>query len=357
MNENSFLRLRMMCGMLFAAILLIGTPAIAQNIFPLTVSGQQEIYVDTNGNGVCDSDTDGYFTLKLVKLVSAGQDANKWAVILEGNRGLSPTNGFGQVFVLDGDVNSDGKFQIRELAIDSTYLGDNNQQVTVKNIWAHIGLADEVVPDYAGFLHSVVLEMSDPANPFSGFNKATFRVEGDADLVLGNTIDENSVTIEFNDGDYADTISFVGTIYGAEVIGNVLTNLEGAVHGTALVADGGENPAWLVQAFGMIDNELNYNDFEMFIPLGADGSIVITDGQANGFLLKSGIKLVHEASPTPGRIPGVAVAEAIAKLANYSKDSGFCMIQSMKSREEMGPVWMGLMLMLGLGAAVALRKK
>ena len=344
----------MICGMMFASILLLGTPALAQNVYPLTISGQQNVYVDTNDNGVCDTATDGYFTLKLVKLVNAGADANKWAVLLEGNRGLSPTNGFGQIFVLDGDVDSKGNFSIRELAIDATYLGDDNLPVTVKNIWAHIGLADQVVPDYAGFLHSLVLEMSDPANPFSGFNKATFRVEGDADLVLGNDIDENSVTVEFNDGDYSDTINFAGTIYGTGVEGNVLIDLEGAVHGTDLVGEGGD-PLWLVQEFGIILDNLAYGDLAMFIPLGADGSIVITDGQANGFLLKSGVKPVHEDSPTPGRMPGMAAA--IAKLAHYSKDSGFCMIRTLKSREETGPLWMGLMLMLGIGAAFVLRKK
>jgi hypothetical protein len=260
---------------------------------PLYVGGQDKFYVDMNGIEGIQEDSDPFAKLFRVKLENAGDDSGKYAFIVIKYKELKKDKSdFNHVFVLDGDVDGDGKFHFHESDKDVTYLDDDNNEVTIKTPWEHIG-EEGSRSNCSGYLHSAVLDMSDSENPFSGYNKCIVRIEHGA--TMGENIIEAGITIEYNEEGYADTITY----NGGGIIGNVLTNI-GQNFITEYVEKDGKKTA-ITQQF-----KTKGKVCKLYIPLTDDGTFNITDGLPDGLTIKGGMKLKRDPDSLPAWLPGTA---------------------------------------------------
>jgi len=369
------------CCITLIGVLMFAAAAFGQNVFPITVSGQTNIYVDTNDNDAVDEDTDGYFTLTLVKLVDAGDDSGKFAVLFRGHKGMDPQGDYGQVFVLDG-FDDQQRFVVHEVADDITYLGDDGSEVPVKVIWAYTtSQTEKVVDDYMGFLHELILEMTDPADPFAGYNKLTVTVEHDFTTLGGDPV-TSTVTVEYNGGDYADTVNYSGQNLLGALAGNILTDI-GQFEKTEFIDDGG-TVTRVSQEFKLHETS-GYTFHKVFIPVADDGSITLSDGRADGFVLRTAVKPVKDADPTPAQMPDEtaagdddaddagdetdtdadaetdsdsdAASTSASNTSSSSDDDDDCMISSVAgSPAQFGHLWLVLLLAAGIISGYLARK-
>jgi hypothetical protein len=297
------------------------TTVFAQNVFPISMGGQDKFYVDTDGSDGIQEDSDSFMTLDRVQLQDAGDDSGKYAVILKGHNGLENEGGYHQVFVIDGDVSGDGGFQIHESREDVTYLDDNNNEVTVKTKWAHIG-ENGAADNHKGFIHSIEFGMSDDDDSFSGYNKITFRTEHGTNH--GDNINEAVVTLQYNNEDYVDTIGFDN----GNIAGNVLTNI-GQNLGTEYVEKNGKKSA-ISQQIRTTHSTNGTQSYKFHIPLDDDGSFNATDSQDDGLFVNLGMKPRRVDNPTPSQAPGttgalqvtITPANAVNSGAKWRVDGG-----------------------------------
>ena len=255
------------------------SPAFAQNVFPITIGGQEKIYMDSNNvEGIDDGDR--YFTLKRVTLEDAGDDTDKDAIIVD-----LQGKDYKSIYVLDG-LDENGELELHEPQIDVAYRDNNGDKVTVKNKWAHIG--EEGAPtDYEGFIHSVKFGMSNPNTPYHGFNKMDWQIE------RGTSHGENpaqaGVTVEYNNDNYADTLSY-------DTGGPVGTLLMDIAEPTTEIT---HNQDVLKQVFGSYGSKTE----PVHIPVDNDGNVLLTDNESDGFFMKFALKPVRDDNGTPTRLP------------------------------------------------------
>ncbi|KPA13043.1 conserved hypothetical protein, secreted [Candidatus Magnetomorum sp. HK-1] len=289
------------------------TNSFAQNVFPLSIGGQDKFYVDTDGEDGIQSDSDDYMTMNRVKLEDAGDDTGKYAIILKGHKGLENENGFQQIFVIDGDVSGDGQMQIHESDVDVKYLDDDNNEVTVKSKWAHIG--ENGGPEsYEGYVHSITFDMSDSKNQFSGYNNIKVKAENGTNL--GDKTSESTISLGYNNEDYVDTIGFDN----GGLAGNVLTNI-GQNFKTAYVEKDGKKKS-VSQEITTKHSTQGRKSFKFHIPLDDDGACNLSDGQSDGLYINVGMKLKREENPTPSQAPGTTGSLQVNILPLNAINSG-----------------------------------
>ncbi|QTA89953.1 Dockerin domain-containing protein [Desulfonema magnum] len=271
------------------------------------MGGQDRFYVDMNGIEGIQEESDPFAKLFWVRLENAGDDSGKYALIARGYKELKKGD-FDTVLVLDGDVDGDGKFHIHESDRDVTYLDDDNNEMTIKTFWEHIG-EEGSRSNCSGYLHSAVLDMSDSENPFSGYNKYIVRIEHGA--TMGENIIEAGITIEYNDEGYADTITY----NGGGLIGNVLTNI-GQNFITEYVEKDGKKTA-ITHQFSVKGNIC-----KLHIPLADDGAFNITDGLPDGLTIKGSMQPRRDPDSFPAWLPGTAGSLQIDIQPETAMNSG-----------------------------------
>ncbi len=362
-------------GVIALMLVVLAGTGVAQNVFPLTLSGQDKIYLDTNKSGAPDAE-DGYFTVTLVTLQDAGDDSGKWAVIAEGHNGLgygTPAGKYVNIFALDGDRDGDGKFHLHEIAEDVTYLGNDGNPVGVECVWAHVSDPDDenAMDHFSGYVHSLVMEMSDPANPFAGFNRFTAVIESGLTEGLDDNDHQNEITIEYNDGNFADTFSFSEDA----LMGNILMDFEHTLsYNSTEYYPNADNPTHVKQE-GIIFGTDGYDQAFAFIPLDENGSLEISDGRPDGFYLRSSVKPVPaDPDDAPFRMPeegnggddegdddddGGDDGETPATTSSNSDNfPPHCMITTMaQTTAPLGHLWLVLLGLLGVGGSYLVRRK
>jgi len=287
---------RIMCFVLLFTLIIIKplTTVFAQNVFPISLGGQDKFYVDTDGNDGVQTDSDSYMTLDRVKLENAGDDSGKYALILKGHNGLEREGGYQQIFIID-DESDDGTFRIYESSEDVTYLDDDNNEVTVKSKWAHIG-ENGAPENHRGFVHSIEFSTSDGENSLNGYNKITFKTEKGTNR--GDNISEASVTMEYNNDDYVNTIGFDN----GSMAGNVLTNIGQNFHTEYVEKDGKKTS--ISHEIRTTHSTKGTQSFKYHIPLDKDGTFNVTDGQDDGLFVNMGMKPKRVDNPSRYRAPG-----------------------------------------------------
>ena len=359
-------------------VLLAGT-GVAQNVFPLTVSGNDKVYMDTNKSGAPDTE-DGYFTVTLVTLQDAGDDSGQWAIIVEGHNGLgygTPAGKYVNIFALDGDRDGDGKFHLHEIVEDVTYLGNDGNPVGVECVWAHVNDPDDdnAIDHFSGYVHSLVMEMSDPANPFGGFNRFTCVTESGLTEGLDDDDSQSEVTIEYNNGNYADTFSYSDDFTwwegGPVTEENVLLNI-GQLNFTEYYPDAC-NPTHVKQE-GICFGTGGYDQAFAFIPLDENGSLEISDGRPDGFYLRSSAKPVHDPDAAPFRMPEEGNGgddgddgddegdddggTPVARPGSGDNFPPHCMITTMaQATAPLGHLWLILLGLIGVGGGYLARRR
>jgi len=188
---------------------------------------------------------------------------------------------------LDG-LDTDGGLNMYEPKIDIAYRDDNGDKVIVKNKWAHVG--EEGAPsNYEGFVHSVNFGMSDTNTSYNGFNHMSWKIE------RGSNLDENikqaSVTIEYNNDNYANTLNYDtgGTL------GNVLMDINS--QSTEMKQD----KSAMEQVFGSYGSKIS----PVYLPLDQDGNFVLSDNITDGFFMKFSLKPIKTDAAQPVRMPPV----------------------------------------------------
>jgi len=261
------------------SVIMFSPSAFAQNVFPITIGGEERIYMDSNEVEGIDSG-DRYFTLKRVTLEDAEDDTGKSAIIVE-----LQGKEYQSIYVLDG-LDGDGGLEIHEPQIDVAYLDDNGNKITVQNKWAHIGETG-APSDYEGFIHSVTFGMSDSNAPYHGYNNMSWQIERGS--ALGGNIKEASVTVEYNNDEYADTLRYdTGGVPG-DILMDINTNKDRLNHDDEAIKE----------VFGNYGLKVH----PVQIPVDTDGNILLTDGEDDGFFMKFALKPVRTDNGQPTRLP------------------------------------------------------